>query len=360
VWTHIETPYQATQATVNGGINDNQFVTPLTLKMSTQWDGVVLLAGRSGGQTIRGGTGVGENLTLMSNGSGTKGKLLFGNSTYDEVNNRLGIGTNSPGASLDVLIEGAVQSQFRSTNRALTLFAGSTNSLIDFSSEGGFKIRSKTYAERNLTTGGTILDRLTIDGTSGQVSLTPSTLTGSSATSALSISQTWNTTGSPTAIFANVTNTASGASANLMDLQVGGVSQFRVTKGGQVRALSSYIAGAGNDFSWLNRSTMYSPADGNIALSNSTYNGFNLLQFGGAASVYPAIKRVGTTTQTRLADDSNFAATQSLYQRFGSGTPEGVVTAPIGARYSRTDGGAGTSFYVKESGGSTSSGWVAK
>ena len=50
----------------------------------------------------------------------------------------------------------------------------------------------------------------------------------------------------------------------------------------------------------------------------------------------------------------------SLYERFGSGSPEGVVAAPVGARYSRTDGGAGTSFYVKESGGSTSSGWVAK
>lgn len=34
----------------------------------------------------------------------------------------------------------------------------------------------------------------------------------------------------------------------------------------------------------------------------------------------------------------------------GAGSPEGVVTAPIGSFYSRTDGGAGTSFYVKESG----------
>jgi hypothetical protein len=49
----------------------------------------------------------------------------------------------------------------------------------------------------------------------------------------------------------------------------------------------------------------------------------------------------------------------SLYQRFGSGSPEGVVTAPIGAFYSRTDGGAGTSFYIKES-GTGNTGWVAK
>lgn len=56
------------------------------------------------------------------------------------------------------------------------------------------------------------------------------TLTGSSATSALSISQTWNTTGNPTLIFANVTNTASGATANLIDLQIGGNTIFKVDK----------------------------------------------------------------------------------------------------------------------------------
>jgi len=43
----------------------------------------------------------------------------------------------------------------------------------------------------------------------------------------------------------------------------------------------------------------------------------------------------------------------------GSGSPEGVITAPVGSFFSRTDGGSGTSFYVKES-GSGNTGWVAK
>lgn len=43
----------------------------------------------------------------------------------------------------------------------------------------------------------------------------------------------------------------------------------------------------------------------------------------------------------------------------GTGSPEGVVTAGVGSFYSRTDGGAGTSFYVKES-GTGNTGWVAK
>jgi hypothetical protein len=43
----------------------------------------------------------------------------------------------------------------------------------------------------------------------------------------------------------------------------------------------------------------------------------------------------------------------------GSGTPEGSVTADVGSSYHRTDGGSGTSFYVKES-GTGNTGWVAK
>lgn len=45
--------------------------------------------------------------------------------------------------------------------------------------------------------------------------------------------------------------------------------------------------------------------------------------------------------------------------RTGTGSPEGVVTAPVGSLYTRTDGGAGTTLYVKES-GTGNTGWVAK
>lgn len=43
----------------------------------------------------------------------------------------------------------------------------------------------------------------------------------------------------------------------------------------------------------------------------------------------------------------------------GVGTPEGLINAVPGSTYRRTDGGAGTSFYVKES-GTAQAGWVAK
>ena len=49
----------------------------------------------------------------------------------------------------------------------------------------------------------------------------------------------------------------------------------------------------------------------------------------------------------------------SLLWSTGSGSPESVVTAPVGSMYTRSDGGAGTTLYVKES-GTGNTGWVAK
>jgi hypothetical protein len=44
----------------------------------------------------------------------------------------------------------------------------------------------------------------------------------------------------------------------------------------------------------------------------------------------------------------------------GTGSPEGVVTALVGSLYIRTDGGASTTLYVKESSPTPTTGWVAK
>ena len=43
----------------------------------------------------------------------------------------------------------------------------------------------------------------------------------------------------------------------------------------------------------------------------------------------------------------------------GTGTPESVGTAPIGSMFLRTDGGAATTLYIKET-GAGNTGWVGK
>lgn len=63
----------------------------------------------------------------------------------------------------------------------------------------------------------------------------------------------------------------------------------------------------------------------------------------------------GSITYASIVDKP--AALGFIYS--GTGTPEGAVTAPVGSMFLRTDGGAGTTLYVKES-GAGDTGWIAK
>ncbi len=66
-------------------------------------DQYAILEGREGGQTLYGSTVSSGILTLGSTSDVIKGKIIFGTSAYNEVNDRLGIGTNTPFAKLHVV-----------------------------------------------------------------------------------------------------------------------------------------------------------------------------------------------------------------------------------------------------------------
>jgi len=93
-------------------------------------------------------------------------------------------------------------------------------------------------------------------------------------------------------------------------------------------------------------------------------DGFFIGDLGGATTVI----NTGNNTPTgfRMERQNNANVIELLggqlngigYYR-GTGTPERKVTAPVGSTYSRDDGGANTSFYVKES-GTGNTGWAAK
>lgn len=138
---------------------------------------------------------------------------------------------------------------------------------------------------------------------------------------AWSSTATWNAAGVTfTHLKANVTDTASAAASLLIDLQVGGTSQFKVSKAGlgtfaggvTCAALiatsgtfsSTVLVGSANTLGWTSRSGMVSPSDGVITLYNNAGNDFGRVQFGGTTSSFPAIKRVSATVACRLADDS--------------------------------------------------------
>jgi hypothetical protein len=92
----------------------------------------------------------------------------------------------------------------------------------------------------------------------------PSGLTGSQAASLLDLKQTWNTSGTPTALKVNVVDTASNSSSKLLDLQVGGTTKLFVDKFGNLTITN------GANFPVRLANTTYGTiqlASGNVALS---------------------------------------------------------------------------------------------
>lgn len=66
-----------------------------------------------------------------------------------------------------------------------------------------------------------------------------------------------------------------------------------------------------------------------------------------------------TTPRSLKIRNSADTGWEVLTYYVGTGSPEGVVTAGIGALYINTSGGASTTLYVKTS-GSGNTGWTAK
>ncbi|HEY0294094.1 MAG TPA: hypothetical protein VGC69_02030 [Bordetella sp.] len=121
------------------------------------------------------------------------------------------------------------------------------------------------------------------------------------------------------------------------------------------------------------RSTQLDPASTLIAGVQIFSSGQQITSTSGIAHVWQRIG--GDGTLLRAFNQNTIVATMATvgsraqlsldgstqcFDTTGAGSPEGVITAGVGSTYRRRDGGAGTSFYVKESGGYSNTGWVAK
>lgn len=110
-----------------------------------------------------------------------------------------------------------------------------------------------------------------------------------------------------------------------------------------------------------------------IAVIENTSSAANTTKFAGFKWRGRDTINSGKDTATARAHPADADWTNATYQvqvrrsdvlalgfyLFGTGSPQGVVTAPVGAIYTRQDGGASTTLYVKES-GTGNTGWVAK
>lgn len=119
------------------------------------------LGGVAGGQALNGGTAASETLSLASTSHATKGKVLLGTlSAYDELADRLGVGTASPSAKLHGM---AITEQLRIGYDAanyLSATVGSTGEATLAATGGTITLQgvaatdSATLGSELLTTGG--------------------------------------------------------------------------------------------------------------------------------------------------------------------------------------------------------------
>lgn len=104
------------------------------------------------------------------------------------------------------------------------------------------------------------------------------------------------------------------------------------------------------------KATIYSGLTGSTQLANpQTLDAFGKLK----QPVYIDEPVIATVTGLGNTPDHDTGVVGPAAVIQGTGTPEGAVTAGIGTLFLRTDGGASTTLYVKES-GAGNTGWVAK
>ncbi len=183
-------------------------------------------------------------------GTGSSGYLskftdsnTLGSSTFHE--NTAGFVTNiDRGVSVgDLVSSTAAGSGFRLQRGTLTggYFATSSDMYFQTTSNHSLRFRVNATETMMLHTSNQAVSIGTTSIPTARVLIHDATLAASGSLNGnlLDLTQTWNTTGAPTAIKLNVTNTASGAAARLLDLQIASTTNFHINKSGGLYALGS-------------------------------------------------------------------------------------------------------------------------
>jgi hypothetical protein len=114
------------------------------------------------------------------------------------------------------------------------------------------------------------------------------------------------------------------AADNANDIGASGANRPRnIYAANSIESAGPFVAAASGQYNWAGRSRLFSPANGNIELTNSAVTDFGLLQFGGTTASFPALKRNAAILETKLADDSAYAQHNVLISSVVDG-----VTAP--------------------------------
>lgn len=195
-------------------------------------------------------------------------------------------------------------------------------------------VRGQNSSADNLVYGNILLDA------------TPYALTGSADTivsgnkttdgASTFVSQNNLTVGSTSSANPTLQIAAQTASQSIMEWLSNGVSRWRLYKDSSSESGSN----AGSDLILQARNDAGSSLGNTLTVKRSS--------------------RVVTVHQRPVFESGTEFGASGPRDLAGTGTPEGAVAAPVGSTFRRSDGGTGTAFYVKETGGSTNTGWVAK
>jgi hypothetical protein len=191
----------------------------------------------------------------------------------------------------------------------LTFGGGSTSSFPALKRNGtALNVRLADDSADAPVTASTVTATNATDNTSG-LAISGYSLTGTSAVSMVDLAGTWNTTGTPTAVKLNVTDTASASGSLLMDLQVGGVSQFNVTKAGMASVRAGSYNNPGLRFGTTGSTGLY-----------ATLGSSPLILFQTGANVAVAMSTAGGLGATRLSLFSAGSAEDIFIERDAADT----------------------------------------
>lgn len=333
-----------TRTTLNGAASSDW---TLTLPTGAGTNGQVLQTNGSGTTswaTVSSGLTIGTTAIT----GGTSGRLLTSGTTVGELTLGTGVSTflgtptlanfNTALSDADVATTGA------NTYTGLQQFSGTTHA--------GLRLNNLTTAERDALTGAAGMAvwnttdgrlqlhngsgwtsgmvRLSGDTMTGALAITQGTantgiltstgysLTGSNATPMIDLAGTWNTSGTPTAIKLNITNTASNSASSLIDVQSGGTSRFKVlatggtTLGGGASSPLSIVSSTGTV-------NFFATGDGSLLQDKSVVlpvNGY--VRFGFVGSNDPII--TGASSSLTISQITSF--------QLGANTATNGATAP--------------------------------
>jgi hypothetical protein len=267
------------------------------------------------------------NIEITASPAGVAGAIQFSDGSafasdaanlfWDDTNNRLGIGTNTPTAtthivgidqlstSTSLLVQDSIGTNIlrvhnQANNSAVVM---TTAKIANYEIISG-DVLFNTSMRFVPTTGGVAINK----DYSSASSNTLVHLKGSGSTSAT------------TALL--VQNSAGNSALTILDnlnSQFGGT----VTSDGGFRSIAYYDSfqrvGLNNGLNTNPQNYILSVGVGRVLLIDNSEADFNRLQFGGTTSSFPSLKRSTTNLQVRLADDSGYAPIDaSLYKVGGT------------------------------------------